>query len=206
MDCLIDDFNAVKFTHGRRTYKTNCPAAQRIATNQLPCPLKNQMISRCAIVRTNELQPVIATRHFSQTKPRGSGAKAMKQPCAKTTRRHHELQLHPPHQQICANRIRHRAYHCGGGAKTMKQPCAATPPPHERQQKPHPPHTNMRTKGRASVQPTTRATAASPNARRRHGPPHIATNQSHPAMYQSTIQSRVALFFIATKPAAGPNG
>ena len=27
MDCLIDDFNAVKFTHGRRTYKTNCTAA-----------------------------------------------------------------------------------------------------------------------------------------------------------------------------------
>ena len=33
MDCLIDDFNAVKFTHGRRTYKTNCTAAQRITTN-----------------------------------------------------------------------------------------------------------------------------------------------------------------------------
>lgn len=42
-----------------------------------------------------------------------------------------------------------------------------------------------------------------------HGPqpPHmIRHNQSHPAMYQSKIQSRVALFFIVAKPAAGPNG
>ena len=34
----------------------------------------------------------------------------------------------------------------------------------------HPPRTNMRTKGRATVQTTTRATAASPDARRRHVP------------------------------------
>lgn len=31
-------------------------------------------------------------------------------------------------------------------------------------------------------------------------------NQSHPAMYQSTIQSRVALFFIGAKIEAEPNG
>ena len=33
-----------------------------------------------------------------------------------------------------------------------------------------PPRIHVRTKGRATVQTTTRATAASPNARRRHGP------------------------------------
>ena len=33
-----------------------------------------------------------------------------------------------------------------------------------------------------------------------------ATNQSHPALYQSTIQSRVALFFIGAKIEAEPNG
>ena len=60
----------------------------------------------------------------------------------KLHRRHHELQLHPPHQQICANKIRHRAYHWNGGTKVMAQPCATTPPPHERQQKPHPPRAN----------------------------------------------------------------
>lgn len=114
---------------GRRTRRTNCTAAQRITTwialsttltpsnspmggghtkqtapppneLQLPCPLKNQMISRCAIMRTNELQPVIATRHFSQTKPRGGGAKTMKQPCAATPPPHERQQKpHPaPHQ------------------------------------------------------------------------------------------------------------
>lgn len=112
--------------------QTNC--------NQLPCPLKNQMISRCAIVRTNELQPVIATRHFSQTKPRGGGAKTMKQPCAATL---------PPNELQCGQ----RRQHC-----------------HSHNQGTTPPRTNIRTKGRATVQTTTQATAASPNARRRHGP------------------------------------
>ena len=154
---------------GRRTRRTNCTAAQRITTwialsttltpsnspmggghtkqtapppneLQLPCPLKNQMISRCAIMRTNELQPVIATRHFSQTKPRGGRAKTMKQPCAATL---------PPNELQCGQ----RRQHC-----------------HSHNQGTTPPRTNMHTKGRAPVQTTTRTTAASPDARRRHGP------------------------------------
>ena len=38
---------------------TNC--------NQLPCPLKNQMISRCTIVRTNELQTIDTAFQPNQT-------------------------------------------------------------------------------------------------------------------------------------------
>ena len=53
-----------------------------------------------------------------------------------------------------------------------------------------------------------------PQRRHQHKAPCIvplpgaaaATNQSHPALYQSTIQSRVALFFIGAKIEAEPNG
>ena len=69
---------------------------------QLPCPLKNQMISRCAIVRTNELQ---STRHFSQTKPRGGRAKTMKQPCTATL---------PPNELQCGQRRQHCHSHNQG--------------------------------------------------------------------------------------------
>ena len=87
--------------HKRRdtNYNVDCPNIKNIITHPAPhqCTKGRDMnynqphrlrpertIHQYAIVRTNELQPVIATRHFSQTKPRGSGAKAMKQPCAAT--------------------------------------------------------------------------------------------------------------------------
>lgn len=79
---------------GRDTnYNVDCPNIKNIITHPAPhqCTKGRDMnynqphrlrpertIHQYAIVRTNELQPVIATRHFSQTKPRGSGAKAMK--------------------------------------------------------------------------------------------------------------------------------
>ena len=86
-----------------------------------------------------------------------------------------KLHRRPANNNVDCSNIKNSMHtpHRGGEAKAMKQPCATTPPPRERQQKPHPPRTNMRTKGRATVQTTTQTTAASPDARRRHGP-HIA--------------------------------
>ena len=85
--------------HGGGHAKQTAPPPNEL---QLPCPLKNQMISRCAIVRTNELQ---STRHFSQTKPRGGRAKTMKQPCTATL---------PPNELQCGQRRQHCHSHNQG--------------------------------------------------------------------------------------------
>ena len=92
-----------------------------------------------------------------------------------------------------------------------------------------PPRNNMHTKGRATVQTTTRTTAASPDTRRRHRPNIAHRRHQHkapcivplPGAAAAThdtpqtkatlpcinaIQSGVALFFIATKIESGPNG
>ena len=137
--------NAVKFTHGRRTYKTNYTAAQQITTR----PWHN---------------------HAPKLRRPMNGNKSRTRPATICTPRGGQRYKPRPGPR------RHPLTHAAGIGQTS---------PQRRHQH----------KARAMSHV--------------HGPqpPHmIRHNQSHPAMYQSTIQSRVALFFIGAKPAAGPNG
>ena len=147
----------------------------------------------------HELQPTLTKSPIGHIKPNGRQGRASTnapKPCRPTNYNQHDRHQRYDFQrksQLRAadtqnklhrrpmnyNQSHRRSRFCfyktrGGRAKAMKQPYAATLPPNELQSPNnaprHPPRNNMHTKGRTTVQTTTRATAASPDARRRHGP------------------------------------